>query len=33
MAEGYDDYIEYYKKIGKRTRGDKRQGYKLRNSE
>ena len=33
MAENHNDHIEYYKKIRKRTREDKRQGYKIRNSE
>ena len=33
MTENYNDHIEYYRKVRKRTRKDKRQGYKLRYSE
>ena len=29
MAEGHNDYIEYYRKIRKRIRRNKRQGYRL----
>ena len=30
VAEDYNDYIECYKKVRKKIRGDKRQGYRLR---
>ena len=33
MAEGHNDYIEYYRKIGKRTLKNKKQDYKLRDLE
>ena len=33
MAEGHNDHIECYKKVGKRIRGDKRQGHRLKNLE
>ena len=33
MAEGYNDYIKYYRKVGKKIREDKRQGHRLKNLE
>ena len=33
MTKNYNDYIEYYRKVGKRIRGDKRQNYKLKDLE
>ena len=33
MTENHDDYIKYYKKVRKKIRKDKRQGYRLRNLE
>ena len=29
MAKNYNNYIECYKKVKKRIRGDKRQGHRL----
>ena len=33
MAESHNDHIKYYKKVGKRIRGDKRQSRKIRDLE
>ena len=33
MTESHNDYIEYYKKVGKRTREDKRQNHRLKDLE